>query len=43
MFLCSNHIELKKLSISGCKFPIISFIIKHIDRRENYKLEELHL
>ncbi|CAD8095982.1 unnamed protein product [Paramecium primaurelia] len=43
IFLCSKHIELTKLHISGCTQPILHLILKNIDRKEDYQLEELSL
>ncbi|CAD8111410.1 unnamed protein product [Paramecium sonneborni] len=43
IFLCSKHIELNVLNIFGCTQPILHLILKNIDRKEDYKLEELSL
>ncbi|CAK60705.1 unnamed protein product (macronuclear) [Paramecium tetraurelia] len=43
IFLCSTHIELSKLSVFGCTQPILHLILKNIDRKEVYQLEELSL
>jgi hypothetical protein len=43
IFLCNNHIELNKLTLTGGKLTILKPLLGNLSRRENYVLEELHL